>query len=334
MSPEISVLLPMFNEEDVLEETLAVVRAEVGKVTGSFEILCINDGSTDQTGALLQRAAKEDPRVLPIELSRNYGKEAAMAAGLDSARGQAVLILDADLQHPAQLVGQMVAAWRDGADVVSGVKSTRGREGLIYGLLARVFNSLMGGATRAGKFRGASDFKLLDRQVVDALKACPERHRFFRGLVAWVGFRTEEIPFDVQERAGGTTKWSTTSLIRYSLRNLLSFSALPLRLIAVTGFSMLLFSALMAAWTVYRYFRGDALSGFPTVILLQLILGGLLLTSLGVISLYLAEMFEEIKRRPVYLYRAPRQENANERASDKEASRDRGPRGSDSRTGD
>lgn len=306
MSPEISVLLPIFNEEDVLEETLAVVRAEVEKVTDSFEILCINDGSTDQTGALLERAAKADARLLPIELSRNFGKEAAMAAGLDHAQGRAVLILDADLQHPAQLVSQMVAAWRDGADVVSGVKESRGREGLMYGLMARIFNALMGGATREGSFHGASDFKLLDRQVVEALKACPERHRFFRGLVAWVGFRTREIPFQVQERAGGKTKWSTRDLVRYSLRNLLSFSALPLRLIALAGFSMLLFSALMGAWTVYRYFRGDALSGFPTVILLQLMLGGLLLTSMGVISLYLAEMFEEIKRRPVYLYRAPR----------------------------
>jgi glycosyltransferase involved in cell wall biosynthesis len=310
MSPEISVLLPMFNEEDVLEETLAVVCAEVEKATDSFEILCINDGSTDRTGALLGRAAAADPRVLPLELSRNFGKEAAMAAGLDHARGQAVLILDADLQHPAQLVSQMVKAWRDGADVVSGVKESRGKEGLAYGLMARGFNALMGTATREGDFRGSSDFKLLDRQVVEALKACPERHRFFRGLVAWVGFRTVDIPFHVQERAGGTTKWSTTALIRYSLRNLLSFSALPLRLIAVTGFSMLVFSALMGAWTMYRYVRGDALSGFPTVILLQLILGGLLLTSLGVISLYLAEMFEEIKRRPIYLYRAPRGQNS------------------------
>lgn len=297
----------MFNEEAVLDETLAVVRSEAEKVSDSFEILCINDGSTDRTGELLQRAAQDDPRLLPIELSRNFGKEAAMAAGLDHARGRAVLILDADLQHPAHLLGDMVAAWRAGADVVSGVKESRGSEGLLYGLMARVFNALMGGATREGNFRGASDFKLLDRQVVEALKACPERHRFFRGLVAWVGFRTRDIPFHVQERAGGTTKWSTRQLVRYSLQNLLSFSALPLRVIAFLGFSTLFFAALMAAWTVYRFVRGDALSGFPTVILLQLILGGLLLTSLGVISLYLAEMFEEIKRRPVYLYRTPRQ---------------------------
>jgi dolichol-phosphate mannosyltransferase len=200
----------------------------------------------------------------------------------------------------------MVDAWKKGADVVSGVKQSRGREGLVYGLMARIFNALMGGATAGGTFHGASDFKLLDRQVVEALRACPERHRFFRGMVAWVGFRTHEIPFHVQERAGGDTKWSTSALIRYSIRNLLSFSALPLRLIAVAGFSTLIFAGAMGAWTLYRYFRGDALSGFPTVILLDLIFGGILLTSLGVMSLYLAEMFEEVKRRPTYLYRVPR----------------------------
>src|SRR5690606_15538686 len=175
-----------------------------------------------------------------------------------------------------------------------GVKLSRGSEGLLYKAMAALFNQLMGGSK--GGFRGASDFKLLDRQVVDALKQCPERHRFFRGLVAWVGFSSVDIPFHVQERAAGETKWSTSGLIRYSLRNLLSFSALPLRLIAVAGFTTLFFAAAMAVWTLIRYLRGEALAGFPTVILLQLMFGGILLTSLGVMALYLAEMFEEAKR--------------------------------------
>lgn len=308
MTPEISVILPIFNEESVLAQTLAVVCAEVERATTSFEVLCVDDGSTDKTSAVLAGVAAADPRVVPIELSRNFGKEAAMAAGLDHARGLAVLLLDADLQHPPELIPRMVAAWKAGADVVSGVKESRGSEGILYGLMARTFNALMGGAASQGNFRGASDFKLLDRQVVDALRACPERHRFFRGLVAWVGFRTHDVPFHVGQRAGGDTKWSTLGLIRYSLRNLLSFSALPLRLIALAGFTTLLFAGTMAVWTLVRYFRGDALSGFPTVILLQLIFGGILLTSLGVMSLYLAEMFEEVKRRPIYLYRVSRRE--------------------------
>src|SRR5690606_27886265 len=168
MSPELSVILPMFNEESVLLETLAVVRSELEKVTNSYEILCINDGSTDETGTLLWQQSQVDPRVFPVNLSRNFGKEAAVAAGLDHARGQAVLLIDADLQHPAALIGQMMDAWRGGADVVNGVKESRGREGLSYRMLAGLFNYLMGGATSAGNFRGASDFKLLDRQVVEA----------------------------------------------------------------------------------------------------------------------------------------------------------------------
>jgi dolichol-phosphate mannosyltransferase len=308
MNPEISVILPIFNEEKVLVQTLSVVCSEVERASSSFEILCVDDGSTDATSTVLAAAAANDPRIVPISLARNFGKEAAMAAGLDYAQGRAVLLLDADLQHPAELIPQMLDAWRAGVDVVNGVKESRGREGILYGLMARLFNALMGGAARQGNFRGASDFKLLDRQVVEALKACPERHRFFRGLVAWVGFRTQDIPFHVRERAAGDTKWSTAGLIRYSLRNLLSFSALPLRLIAYAGFSTLLFAGAMAVWTLVRYFRGDALSGFPTVILLQLIFGGILLTSLGVMSLYLAEMFEEVKRRPTYVYRVSRTE--------------------------
>lgn len=306
MSVELSILLPMYNEESILAEALRQVSDQASRASSNFEIVCVDDGSADQTANLLLQTAAADPRVVPLLLSRNFGKEAALAAGLDTARGEAVLILDADLQHPVELIPQMVAAWRAGAEVVSGVKASRGTEGLTYGLLARLFNLAMGGSSHSGHFQGASDFKLLDRQVVEALKQCPERHRFFRGLVAWVGFRTVDIPFAVKPRAGGQTKWSTRGLIRYSLRNLLSFSALPLRLIALGGFSTLLFAAGMAGWTLYRYFRGDSLEGFPTVILLQLIFGGILLTSLGVMSLYLAEMFEEIKRRPIYLYRVPR----------------------------
>src|SRR5690606_33878161 len=199
---------------------------------------------------------------------------------------------------------------------------SRGSESIGYRFMAGLFNRFMGEAPDGRSFAGASDFKLLDRQVVEALKQCSERHRFFRGLVAWVGFRTHEIPFDVRTRAAGQSKWSRSSLLRYSLRNLLSFSAWPLRLIAAVGFSTLVFAALLAMWTLYRYLRGDSLAGFPTVILLQLIFGGLLLTSLGVMSLYLAEMFEEIKRRPIYLYRVHGSRKSTDRGSVSTAPKD------------
>ncbi len=307
MTPELSVILPMYNEEAVLPEALRRVSAELDRLGADYEIICVNDGSRDGTGAALENAAQQRVSVVPVQLSRNFGKEAAMAAGLDHARGKAVLLLDADMQHPPELIPKMVDAWRHGADVVSGVKASRGKETLSYKLLARLFNTLMGSSVGGGRsgdgFHGASDFKLLDRQVVEAIKQCPERHRFFRGLVAWVGFRVHEVPFEVQERAAGESKWSTLGLVRYSIKNLLAFSAAPLRLIAVSGFSLLVFTGLLSAWTLYRYARGDTLAGFPTVILLQLGLGSVLLTSLGVISLYLAEMYDELKKRPVYLYR-------------------------------
>lgn len=319
MSIQLSVLLPMYNEEAVLERTLAAVIREMEELGESFEIVCIDDGSTDGTAKVLSQARLLDSRIVGIHLSRNFGKEAAMAAGLDHARGAAVLLLDADLQHPPELIPKMVEAWRAGAEVINGIKVSRGRESFAYRWMADIFNRLMGATSRTTSFRGASDFKLLDRQVVDALRSCPERQRFFRGLVAWVGFATCEIPFEVQERAGGESKWSTIGLLRYSLRNLLSFTAVPLRLIAGAGFITLIFVGLLSLWTLYRYLRGDSLAGFPTVILLQLIFGGLLLTSLGVMSLYLAEMFEEIKRRPLYLYRVPRSTSVHDQKNPKAA---------------
>jgi dolichol-phosphate mannosyltransferase len=166
--------------------------------------------------------------------------------------------------------------------------------------MAKVFNLLMGGAAGVN-FQGASDFKLLDRQAVDAIANLPEKTRFFRGLVTWIGFRTKEVPFEVAERVAGTSKWGTLALIRYSLRNLLAFSAFPLRLVALAGVLTLVLAGLLAAWTVYRWARGDALTGFTTVILLQLFIGGLLLSGVGVIAVYLGAIYEEIKSRPTYV---------------------------------
>lgn len=293
----------MYNEQDVAERCLSVVCEQLEASGRSFEIVCVDDGSSDGTALVLRRASERDPRIRPVELSRNFGKEAALTAGLERARGAAVLLMDADLQHPPDLIPRMLELWARGHHVVGGVKERRGRESFTYRSMAWLFNALMGGAAGTN-FQGASDFKLLDRQVVDALLACPERTRFFRGLVAWVGFKTAEVPFTVAERAAGQSKWSTLGLVRYSLRNLLAFSALPLKVIAVLGFGVLLFSAALGAWSLYRYVRGDALSGFTTVILLQVIIGGLLLAAVGVIALYLAEMYDEVKRRPIYLVRS------------------------------
>jgi len=302
----LSAVVPFYNEQESLDFLIPTLVDQLEATCQPFEIVCVDDGSSDGTLAQLYCQAGKDNRVRVVALSRNFGKEAAMAAGLEVARGDAVLFLDADLQHPPDMIPQMIELWHSGYDIVNGVKERRGRETLFYRFSAGIFNRLMGDAAQAD-FRGASDFKLLDRQVVEVLKKLPETRRFFRGLVAWSGFRAVRMPYKVQERKAGKTKWSPLGLMRYSLRNLLAFSEMPLRAIAAAGFLTLVFSALLAAWQLYRYITGWTLSGFTTVILLQLFLDGLLLTGVGIVAVYLAEMYAEVKQRPIYVVRHPRE---------------------------
>ena len=301
----VSVVVPFFDEQDVVDLFMSAVSEQLSSVADRLEIICVDDGSTDGTLSQLYRHADADPRVQVIALSRNFGKEAALAAGLEAAQGDAVLFLDADLQHPPELIPKMLELWKAGYDVVNGVKELRAREPWLYRSLTLLFNRLMGGAADVD-FRGASDYKLLDRQVADVLRQLPETRRFFRGLVAWSGFRAVRVPFTVSDRVAGTTKWSTMSLVRYSMRNLLAFSEMPLRAIAAVGFGTLIFSALLAIWQVLRFVTGNTLSGFTTVILLQLFLDGLLLSGVGIVAVYLAEMYAEVKQRPLFVVRKPR----------------------------
>lgn len=302
---DISVVIPVYNEEAAIEHSLAAIAEQLQKTGKSYEIVCVDDGSRDGTLKILEDASQVDGRIKLLPLARNFGKESAMAAGLMEACGRAVLLIDADLQHPPNLIPRMIGLWDEGYDVVSATKEARAKESLLYRAMTGIFNRLMGGAA-GGRFQGASDFKLLDRQVVDALASCPEKNRFFRGLVTWVGFRTVDIPFRVQERIAGTTKWSLIGLVRYSLRNLIAFTALPLKMVAALGFGTLVFSAGLAVQTLWRYLSGQALSGFTTVILLQIILGGIVLAGIGVVALYVAEIYDEVKGRPIFLVRRPR----------------------------
>jgi dolichol-phosphate mannosyltransferase len=306
---ELSVVLPIFNEGGIVRECLNEVIDQVQKTELSFEIVCVDDGSSDGSGEILDGEAARDPRIVPVHLSRNFGKEAALSAGLEAASGQAVLLMDADLQHPPNLIPQMAQQWRAGHDVVEAVKEDRGQERLVYNLLARGFYLLMGRAL-GSSLRESSDFKLLDRQVVDVLLEFPERRRFFRGLVAWVGFRVARVPFRVQQRRGGHTKWSRRDLLAYSVRNLVAFSSVPLRVVAWVGFGTVGAAGVLALWILYYYFSGRAVSGFTTVILVMLSLSGLILVSLGVISIYIASMYDEQKNRPLYVVRRPRPEDA------------------------
>lgn len=303
--PGISVVVPMFDEAAVAPRLVEVLAGILERTGRSWELLCVDDGSADGTAAVLGRLAEAEPRLRPVLLARNFGKEAALAAGLDLARGDAVIVIDADLQHPPELIPTLIARWEEGYDVVNAVKRSRGEEGLVHRLGARLFYAAMGHAV-GPDFRRQSDFKLLDRQVVEALADCEERSRFFRGLVAWIGFRVTEVEFDVAERAGGRSGWSFGRLLRYSLRNLVAFSSVPLLAIGALGFVTSLAGALLGVQTFWNWARGVAVSGFTTTILSVLILGGAILVCLGVIAFYLAVIYEELKRRPLYVVRRER----------------------------
>jgi glycosyltransferase involved in cell wall biosynthesis len=304
-SPVVSVVVPVHNEADALRDTFARIRETLLRLGRPFEIVAVDDGSSDGSGALLHDMAASEPRLVCLTLTRRCGKEAALAAGLSAARGEAVVLMDADGQHPPELLPEMVRLWEEGCDVVEGVRRDRGPEGIPHQLLARAFYGLLGRAV-GRDLQGATDYKLLDRQAVEALLECGERNRFFRGLVAWIGFRTGEVPFVAPGRHGGTSKWSFNDLLGYSVRSLLAFTSLPLRIVAGAGLVMVLLGAILALQTLWNWSSGRAVSGFTTVILVELILGGLVLTSLGVIAAYLALLYEEQKGRPIYLVRRPR----------------------------
>jgi dolichol-phosphate mannosyltransferase len=304
-APDLSVVLPLYNEADGLPESLPAIRTALEALRRSFEIVCVDDGSMDGTAPLIDREACGDTRVVAVHLSRHFGKEAALAAGLEIARGRAVILMDADLQHPPALIAEMVRLWDRGSEVVEAVRRRRGGEGLAHRMMARLFYALIGRSV-GRSFQGSTDYKLLDRQVVEALLECRERNRFFRGLVAWVGFRVSQVDLEPAPRRAGSSKWSALGLARYSVRSLLAFTSLPLRIVAWTGLAMVVLGGMLAIQTLYNYFTGRAVSGFTTVILVELILGGLILASLGVVAFYIALIYDEQKARPLFVVRRDR----------------------------
>jgi len=303
--PELSVVVPAYNEAENLSGFVRKLDQVLSPVVSSYEVVIVDDGSSDATEECLAELADKDPKICPVQLSRNFGKEAALAAGLSVASGECLIFIDADLQHPLEIIPQMLEKWRQGYDVVNGVKKQRATESRVYRWFAARFNETM---TRlvGNDMAGASDYKLIDRQVAEVLLECPERNRFFRGLVSWVGFRVSNIEFDVQEREQGESKWSLLDLMRYSIRNVVSFSSFPLRLVAYIGFITILLGSLLLAQSLFKYMMGTAAVGFTTVIATQILLGGMVLFALGVIAIYLSHIYEEQKARPMFIIRRPR----------------------------
>lgn len=296
----LSIVLPAYNEEKNIANTAGTLSRLLGENGIEYELVFISDGSRDGTYAEIQKVSEENPRIKGAEFSRNFGKEAGIFAGLTFASGDAVIVMDCDLQHPPEVIPKMWKLWQEGAEIVEGIKTSRGRESLGHKLSAGIFYRIMSRLIKID-MSASSDFKLLDRKVVDVLLKLPERNTFFRALSFWTGFRTESVQYEVQERQFGESKWSFWSLMKYAVSNATSFSTLPLQMVTVMGLVSILISGILAVQTLIRFLMGNSVEGFTTVILLILIIGGFLMLSLGVIGHYIARIYEEVKGRPKYI---------------------------------
>ena len=296
----LSVIIPSYKEEKMILQTASTIGGILRKAEIPYELLFIDDGSSDSTWAKINEAAGKDTSVRGIHFSRNFGKEAAMFAGLEKCRGDACVVIDCDLQHPPEKIVEMYRLWEQGYEVVEGVKADRGEESSAHAFAAKSFYSLISGAVGMD-MSSASDFKLLDRKVVDTLNKMPERNVFFRALSYWVGYKKTEVRYCVQERTAGESKWSTRSLIKYAVTNISSFSSAPLHFITLLGGLMLITAIVFTLITLVQKFCGTAAEGFTTVIILLLFTGSLIMLSLGVIAYYIGKMYEELKGRPRYI---------------------------------
>ena len=296
----LSIVLPSYNEEQNIANTARVLGELLEKEQIDYELIFVSDGSKDATYAEILKVAVTNPRIKGAEFSRNFGKEASIFAGLSLALGDAVIVMDCDLQHPPQVIPQMWKLWQEGYEVVEGIKLSRGKESLAHKLSAGLFYKIMSSLIKMD-MNASSDYKLLDRKVVDVLLELPEKNTFFRALTFWAGFKTTTVEYEVQERAYGQSKWSLLSLMKYAITNATSFSTLPLQLVTIMGMISILFSIILAIQTMIKYLSGTAVEGFTTVILLVLIIGGFIMLSLGIIGHYIARIYEEVKGRPRYI---------------------------------
>lgn len=296
----LSVVIPAYNEEEMVPQAARQIGQILTAAQIDHELIFVDDGSRDKTWERVEQAARENPAVRGVRFSRNFGKEAAIFAGLGSAVGDCVACIDCDLQHPPEKLVEMYRLWQEGYEVIEGVKSDRGRESGLHRAAARLFYALISRATKVDMSR-ASDFKLLDRKAVNVILTMREKRAFFRALSSWVGFRTTEVAYEVRERTAGASKWSTWSLMKYAVSNITAFTAMPLHIVTVLGVVTLLTSLVLGVIALAQKIAGTALGGFTTVIILLLFLGSLIMISLGIIGYYVGNIYEEIKDRPRYV---------------------------------
>jgi glycosyltransferase involved in cell wall biosynthesis len=299
--PSISIVIPLYNEGSHLSSLLSDLKAALEETGCRFEIILVDDGSPDDTWQIIRDQAQTSPGLQAVRLSRNFGKELALCAGLERARGDAVIVMDGDGQHPPSLLPVMVERWRSsGADIVQAVKVKRGRESVSSKLGALLFYLILNKLS-GFELKGASDYKLMNRKVVDTWLAMRERNVFFRGMTAWMGFKTIQIPFEVGPRRAGKSGWSYLTRAKLALVGITTFSSFPLHLVTFAGVVFFVFAVGLGIQTLYQKLAGRAFTGFTTVILLELIIASLLMISLGIIGEYLARIYEEVKGRPRYI---------------------------------
>ena len=301
--PDVSIVIPVFNEEDNLPNLHARLSAVLGEAGLRYEIVLVDDGSRDRSLPLLRALAEADPCVLVVELARNFGHQGAISAGLDHARGAGVIVMDADLQDPPEVLPQFIAKWREGHDVVYAIRAQR-KEGPLKRVAYAAFYRLLQRVANIDIPLDAGDFCIMDRRVVDLLIAMPERNRFVRGIRSWIGLDQVGLAYERHARHAGKPKFTLTRLIYLALDGLISFSYLPLRVITMMGFAVSLLSIVLAVfYAIKKLTVGLNPPGFATLVVAIFFLAGMQLITIGVIGEYVGRIFEEVKRRPLYVVR-------------------------------
>ncbi|NLY64099.1 MAG: glycosyltransferase family 2 protein [Alcaligenaceae bacterium] len=306
----LSVVIPVYNERQMLPLLFPRLASILAPLNIPYELLVVDDGSKDGSGHYLVTLARQDPHIKVVRLSRNFGKEAALTAGLAYAQGEAVIIMDADLQDPPELIPEMLEAWREGVDVVSMKRRSRAGETWFKKFSAHVFYRLLNRISEVDIPRDTGDFRLLSRKAVDAMNRLEERHRYMKGLFAWIGLPTREIEYDRMPRAAGSGKWDYFGLMGLAFEGITSFSVAPLRLTMMVGILTALAGILFAAWVVVKtMILGELVQGYPSLISMMTFLGGVQLISIGLLGEYVGKTYFETKQRPVYLIRDVVQRN-------------------------
>jgi polyisoprenyl-phosphate glycosyltransferase len=300
VGPVLSIVAPAFNEERNIAAFLAALVPVMEGIGETFEIVFVDDGSRDSTRGLLAAAASQDKRIKVVALARNFGKDIALSAGLAHATGQAVIPIDCDLQHPVEVIPEFVAKWREGNDMVLGVRSKRDEEGFLRRTMSRAYYRVLRSMTSVEIPANAGDFRLLDRKIVDVINEMPERHRFMKGIFAWPGFKVASIEF--QAKARSSSSWSLFKLWRFALDGLFSFSTAPLKMWTYVGVACALASFVYLAITlIQKIAYGIDVPGYASLLILLLFFNGLSLISNGIQGEYIARIFEEVKGRPLYV---------------------------------